>query len=190
MTWLNTKRRERWTETIESINFTHSSRRAWQTIYKLTGQIKQKHYPITADSIAAQLISNGRFLNADKECTRKTINEVNELCRAPSDDANLSGDFTRDEMKSAIKHLKPNKATTSTRSSFCTRVVRPQSGFDRSAPSAFSRPSSRRYGDEPRSSFSRSPTSRWRTQRDTAPSPYSACHTRSWNVSSMRVLNR
>ena len=34
---LDNKRKEGWTETIESIDFTHSSRRAWQTISKLTG---------------------------------------------------------------------------------------------------------------------------------------------------------
>ena len=111
MTRLNTKRRERWTETVESINFTHSSRRVRQTINKLTGQIiKPKPCPITADSIAVQLISNGRFLNANKEFIRKTIGEVNDLCRTLSVDINLSGEFTKDEMKLAIKHLKPNKA--------------------------------------------------------------------------------
>jgi len=84
MTRLNTKRRERWTETVESIDFTHSSRRAWQTINKLTGKAsKPTPCPITADAIAAQLISNGRFPNADKGFTRKTTSEVNDLRRAP-----------------------------------------------------------------------------------------------------------
>ena len=78
---------------------------------KLTGQTtKPKPCPITADSVAAQLISNRRFLNTDKEFTRKTIGELNDLRRAPSVDANLSGEFIKDEMKLAIKHLKPNKA--------------------------------------------------------------------------------
>lgn len=113
LTRLNAKRRERWTETVESIDFTHSSRRAWQTINKLIGQAtkpKPTPCPITADAIAAQLISNGRFPNADKPFTRKTTGEVNNLRRVPSVDSSLSGDFTNDEMVSAIKHLKPNKA--------------------------------------------------------------------------------
>ena len=33
---LNEKRRLRWTETVESIDFTHSSRWGWQTLNKLT----------------------------------------------------------------------------------------------------------------------------------------------------------
>jgi hypothetical protein len=111
MTLLNNKRKERWTETVESIDFTNSCRRAWQTINKLTGQAaKSKPCPITADDIAVQLITNGRFPNAYKELTRKTNNEVNDLHRAPSADANLSGDFTKDEFKLATKHLKPRKA--------------------------------------------------------------------------------
>ena len=111
MTRLNTRQRERWTDTVESINFTHSSQQAWQTINKLTSQTtKPKPCHITADSIAVQLISNGKFLNANKEFTRKTVGEVNDLCRASSANANLSGEFTKDEMKPALKHLKPNKA--------------------------------------------------------------------------------
>ena len=38
------------------------------------------------------------------------MGEVYDLRRGPSADANLSGDFTSSEIKSAIKHLKPNKA--------------------------------------------------------------------------------
>ena len=111
MTRLNTKRRARWTGTVESIDFTHSSPRAWQTINKLTGQAsKTTPCPITANAIAAQLISNGRFPDADKAFTRKIMGEVYDLRRAPSAEANLSGDFTSSEIKSAIKHLKPNKA--------------------------------------------------------------------------------
>ena len=111
LTHLDTLRRQRWTETVESIDFTHSSRRAWQTINKLTGQAtKPSRCPITADAIAAQLISNGRFPDADKSFTRKIKSEVYHLRRATSADLYLSGDFTNDEMMLAIKHLKPGKA--------------------------------------------------------------------------------
>ena len=110
MTRLNTKRRERWTETVESIDFTHSSWRAWQTINKLTGQAsKPMPCPITASAIAAQLINNGRFPDMDKAFTRKISGELEDLSRVPSDDTNLLGDFTSGEIKMAIKHLKPNK---------------------------------------------------------------------------------
>ena len=77
--------------TIESIDFTNSSCLAWQTINKLTGKTtKLKSYPITVDSITAQPISNSRFSDADKAFTRKTTSNLNNLCQAPSADANLS----------------------------------------------------------------------------------------------------
>ena len=73
LTMLNTKWKERWTETVESIDFTHSSCQHWQTVNELTGQAtKSTPCPITADAIAAQLISNGRFTDASKAFTRKT----------------------------------------------------------------------------------------------------------------------
>ena len=93
MTRLNTKQRERWTATVETIDFTHSSRWVWQTINKLTGQAsKPRPCPITANAIAAQLINNGRFLEADKSFTRKISGKVNDLHRAPRADSNLQQD--------------------------------------------------------------------------------------------------
>ena len=35
---LDEKRRQRWNETVSSIDFTHSSRKAWQTLNRLTGR--------------------------------------------------------------------------------------------------------------------------------------------------------
>ena len=111
LTRLNDKRKERWEETVESIDFTHSSRRAWQTINKLTGRTSRPSpYPISANSIAAQLISNGRFTNADKVWTRKIKSEIRDLRNAPSADHDLSSDFTIFEITTAIKRLKLNKA--------------------------------------------------------------------------------
>ena len=108
---LNTQRQERWEETVESIDFTHSSRRAWQTINKLTGRAsKPSPCPVTANSIAAQLIKNGRFPDADKAFTREITVEVRELRTAPSADMNLSGEFTMKEIEAAIKRQKANKA--------------------------------------------------------------------------------
>ena len=77
---LNEKRRERWTDMVESIDFTHSSRRAWHTINKLTGRINTSPpCPITANSIATTLVRNGRFPNADKTFARQTNSNVHKL---------------------------------------------------------------------------------------------------------------
>ena len=46
---LDEVRRARWTEVVESVDFTHSSRKAWQTIKKLTGRnTTHSRCPVTA----------------------------------------------------------------------------------------------------------------------------------------------
>uniref|UniRef100_H3AFQ0 Endonuclease/exonuclease/phosphatase domain-containing protein n=1 Tax=Latimeria chalumnae TaxID=7897 RepID=H3AFQ0_LATCH len=55
---LNKTQKTRWQETVESINFTHSSQKAWQTINHLTGKsAKQEPYPVTPDDIARTIIN-------------------------------------------------------------------------------------------------------------------------------------
>lgn len=55
---LNDKHRRGWTETGESIDFTHSSHRVWQTFNKLTGRsTTPAQCPITANCIASLLLS-------------------------------------------------------------------------------------------------------------------------------------
>ena len=108
---LDTTRRDRWTEVVESIDFTHSSRKAWQTINRLTGRCtKPPSCPVTADAIASELLKNGRFPDADKDVARLITQEVTSLSRVASADSNLSGEFTADELSKAMSKLKPGKA--------------------------------------------------------------------------------
>lgn len=108
---LTEKRRQRWTETVESINFTHSSRRGWQILNKLTGRsTTPAQCPVTANSIASLLLSNGRSPNADKDFARQTSVRVHELLRAPGCDSNLSNNFTTQELELVIQRLKTGKA--------------------------------------------------------------------------------
>jgi len=49
---LDRKRRERWIESVEGIDFTHSSRKAWKTFDRLTGRCaRPKQCPVTANAI-------------------------------------------------------------------------------------------------------------------------------------------
>lgn len=108
---LDVTRRTRWTEVVESIDFTHSSRKAWQTINQLTGRnTTPSSCPVTADAIASQLLKNGRFPDADKDFARQTSREVSCILRAASVDSNISGDFTEDELSEAMSKLKPGKS--------------------------------------------------------------------------------
>ena len=96
---------------MESVDFTHSSRKAWQTIQNMTGRsTTHSRCPVTANAIASQLLNNGRFPDAYRDFARWTSSEVTSLSRAATADANLSSDFTVEELEAAIKTLKSGKA--------------------------------------------------------------------------------
>jgi len=58
---LGQKKQERCNEAVNSIDFLHSSRKAWRTINKLTGRSGRSFHqcPVSANSIASQLVKNG-----------------------------------------------------------------------------------------------------------------------------------
>ena len=66
---LDEKRKERWSEAVNTIDFTHSSRLAWNTINNLTGRSRnsRRPCPISANSIALQLVRNAVFQTKDRE---------------------------------------------------------------------------------------------------------------------------
>jgi len=57
---LQQKKQERWEEAVNSMDFSHSSRKAWRTINKLTGRSgrSSRVCPVSANSIASQLVKN------------------------------------------------------------------------------------------------------------------------------------
>ena len=60
--------KRRWESTTASIDFTNSSRQAWQTFNRLTGRAKKTSpCPVSANAIASKLIENGRHRNVDKQ---------------------------------------------------------------------------------------------------------------------------
>ena len=96
---------------MESIDFTHSSRQAWQTINMLMGRsIIPTQCPITTNFIASQLLSNGWLLNRDKHFARANLARVYELRSAQGCDSNLSCDFTVCKTELAMKWLRVGKA--------------------------------------------------------------------------------
>ena len=97
---LDEVRRARWTEVVASVDFTHSSRKSWQTINKLTGRsTTHSMCPVTANDIASHILNNGRFPDADRDFARWTSREVTSLSRAATADANLSSDFRVEELE-------------------------------------------------------------------------------------------
>ena len=109
---LDNRRREKWIEETENINFTHSSRQAWSKLNRLTGNVKPftSQAPVKANDIANNLINNGKFNKPNKEFTFKINRHLKDAWNTPSADQDLCSDFSMAEVKSAIATLKQNKA--------------------------------------------------------------------------------
>jgi hypothetical protein len=111
---LGNKRRARWLETINSIDFTHSSRKAWATINRLTGKSsKPKPCPVSANSIASVLVDNGKWkdLSAEAKSHNRTVNDgIKELLVNQPASSELSGPITIEELMDATLCLRNGKA--------------------------------------------------------------------------------
>ena len=110
---LDEGRLKRWSELVNNIDLTHSSRLAWNAINNLTGRSRQSYRPcpISANSIASQLVRNGTYVTKDRESSRLVSKEVSGLWRIPTpDDMCISGDFSSEEFTRALQLLKPGKA--------------------------------------------------------------------------------
>ena len=96
-----------------SIDFSHSSRKAWSILNNLTGRSRHspRHCPVSADGIASQLVRNGKYEAVDRKSSRLVFQEVSDLWRATTPDAvNISDNFSLREFAAALQHLKPGKA--------------------------------------------------------------------------------
>ena len=102
---LDRKRRDRWSEAVRSIDFSHSSRKAWSILNNLTSRSRHSpcHCPVSTDAIASQLVRNGKY----EAFVRKSDLD---LWRATTPDAvNISDNFSQREFVAALQHLKPGK---------------------------------------------------------------------------------
>ena len=110
---LDRKQRNSWSEAVRSIDFSHSSQKAWSILNNLTGRSQQSphHCPISADAIASQLVRNGKYKVVDRKSSRLVFQEVSDLWRATTPDTvNISDKFSQREFAVALQHLKPGKA--------------------------------------------------------------------------------
>jgi len=83
---LQQKKQERWEEAINSNDFSHSSRKAWRTINKLTGRSGHSFYqrPVSVNSIPSQLVKNGTHRTRDRKSTRLENKELFDLWKIPT----------------------------------------------------------------------------------------------------------
>ena len=107
---LDRKRRDRWSEAVRSIDFLHSSRKAWSILNNLTGRSRHslRHCPV---AIASQLVRNEKYEAVDHKSSRLVSQEVSDLWRATTPDAvNISDIFSQREFTAALQHFKPGIA--------------------------------------------------------------------------------
>ena len=99
-------------DTITSIDFTHSSRKAWRTLNEITGRkTTPEKYPVPPNQLAKQLQDNGRYPNANRKFTKAILKESDELKNRNThpDHHHLENDITTSEVSSAIESLKIGK---------------------------------------------------------------------------------
>jgi len=78
LSWFGQKKQERWEEAVNFIEFSHSSRKAWRTINKLTDRSGRSFHqcPVSANSIATQLVKNGAHRTGGRQSPRLVSKEL------------------------------------------------------------------------------------------------------------------
>jgi len=110
---LQQKKQERWEEAVNSIDFSHSSRKACRTINKLTGRSgrSSRLCPVSANSIASQLVNNGAHKTGSRESTRLVNKQLSDLWNIPTPEGhNISEPFRLEEFAAALRRLMPGKS--------------------------------------------------------------------------------
>jgi len=110
---LQQKKQERWEEAVNPFDFSHSSCKAWRTINKLTGRSgrSSRLCPVSATSIASQLVMNGAHKTGGCESTRLVNKQLSDLWKIPTPDGHsISEPFRQEEFAAALRHMKPRKS--------------------------------------------------------------------------------
>ena len=99
---LGQKKQKRWEEAVYSIDFSHSCRKAWRNINKLTGMSRSsfRQCPVSANSITSQLVKDGAH-----EPTRLVNKELSDLWKIEGQ--SISESFRPEELAAALRRLKP-----------------------------------------------------------------------------------
>ena len=103
---LDRKRRDRWSEAVQTIDFCHSSRKAWSILNNLTGRSRRspRHCAVLANVIASVLVNNGKYEDIDRKSSRLVSQKVSDLWRASTTSAvNVCGSFTPSDFCSMLE---------------------------------------------------------------------------------------
>ena len=98
---------------VNSIDFSHSSCKAWSTINKLTGRFGNSSHlcPTLANSTASQLVKNGAHKIRCRKSTRLINKVLSDLWNVPTSEGyTIFGFFIPGELAAALNHLQPRKS--------------------------------------------------------------------------------
>jgi len=107
------QKQDRWEEAVNSIDFSHSSRKALRTVNKLTGRsgFSSRLCPVSANSIASQLVKNGTHKTGGCESTRLGNKKLSDLWKIPTPEGHsISEPFRPEDFAAALIRLKPGKS--------------------------------------------------------------------------------
>lgn len=108
---LDEARRSKWKQTVESIDFSKSSRKSWALLRRLGGASKRgSNRPRIDPNLIAQRIVNCSNSPSDKAFSRKIRNQYRNLRRRTRRSSNISRAFTVDEIDRGIAEMKVGKA--------------------------------------------------------------------------------
>jgi len=94
-------------EAVNSIDFSHSSRKAWSIINKLTGRSGRSPHlcPVSSNSTTSQLVKSGAHKTGSCEPTRLINKALSALWKVPKPEGNsrnsISGPFRPEELADA-----------------------------------------------------------------------------------------
>ena len=102
-------RKQRWEETVTTIDMTKNSKKAWSTIRKLNGDnnTQARLAAVTPNAVAHQLLMNGKPLNRERGYLKEMKEEMARVMEECDEEFQ---NFTMDELDTALKHLKAGKA--------------------------------------------------------------------------------
>ena len=106
---MSEERKGRWQEVITSVDMTHNSKRAWQTLKKLNTEKNNKTRiaAVTPNEIAHQLLLNGKPYNKERGYLKKMKEDMKQVLDTSDE---LFHPFTIKELDEALKTIKSGKA--------------------------------------------------------------------------------